>query len=556
MALSAKERDFVASARAEGYSDAEITKYLLKGRGGDTSGAIAAVSAPPPAEHPGFLGSLVQGAKNTMGLGFGDEIGAGLQRGFDVIRGAGDTTPTYDQRLEALRAPLAAARAEHPIATGLGGGLGAVPYMLMGMGAAGAAGGGAGAAAPALAEAPSLASGAAQAIVGGGSLAPAGLAARMATGALAGYGQGAIQGAGDSDAPDLAGRVAGAERGGNVGAAIGAGLPLAGAAVGKVANAVAEGAPARVAARVRDEIATGAGQKATGKIQAKADEVDALVADNPQIEKVAKNPKKLQALAEQGVEKDGQKLGQLLDETDKRRGHGVRIGDVLSNLTDAWAAASSTPEGQPIARALERKQEDIIKAWGNDPDAYVPSRAIRATGSALQKEGFGAAVTAEETSNRTAAQEASKAVLNTLTKHVTGLDYPEARGSADADVAAYFKLNDQLTAWHRIEGAAKVRAAGKEGQGNRLTKLMHGATDAGAFAMSAGMHSPVPFIAEQALTRGVPMAARAADRALARIVRARAAGAVPDRLVQQALDAGVRREVIQQLVGEPQGATP
>lgn len=275
----------------------------------------------------------------------------------------------------------------------------------------------------------------------------------------------------------------------------------------------AEGAGQRVADRFREKIGEKTGVKNTRGIAQKADEIDSLVERHPVLEKLADKPKEFVGKAEDIAAAKGEQARALLDGADKKKGGGIRLGDMLESVDAIAAQHAAEPGTVSVADAVSRKKTDMIRAWGDDPDKLIPSNKVRRFASDLQAEGFNHKT---ETASATAAKDASKTILDHINQHVTGMDHATGSASADATAQRYYQLNDDLTALARAKAAMQAKLDKPPGErANRLSSIVSAATHASAIGMSAASHSPLPMLGSAALY-GYPKVAALADRALAR----------------------------------------
>lgn len=296
-------------------------------------------------------------------------------------------------------------------------------------------------------------------------------------------------------------------RAGLKGAAVGAG--------GSFLGATAAGAPERVTKRVITELGDGAKPSQRRGLSEVDGNLREVLQRNPQLVKAADKPLELRDHARELLKAQSAEGQQIFGQADQERGGGVRLGDVLDNMDKGIAKVSKRGARQDEARALERHRADFVKAYGEDPEVRIPSATLREEGTDLQAKGYGKGQTIAESAAIKAAKQASMAVLDPVTRHVTGQGYEAARAVArqepDSTAGRYFKHLDDTSVLARIESAADTRAKNLTGEGNRMKNIARG-------------NAPLTTKVQRAISEN---GGAAVDRGLARAVNA--AGTAADK---------------------------
>lgn len=490
--------------------------------------APAAPAAAPAA--PEFIRGPVQSADLPHYAGAEREVGTGEALGLGAVHGAfsgfldelvgagraltesnslSEIPGIYRRERDKERARLHEAEAQHPIATTLGQfGGGAVTAPLFGAGALGELTGVAGAA---------------------------------ARGAAAGI----VTGAGNSEADSAAGVVKDAAKSGLVGAGLGAALePLAARAT--------RGAAARNDQRLLSDI----GDRATPTARKKIADAADIVKDTARkfgLDEVAAQPTQLAQATETARREIGARIGDAYkaigDET-----LGARTRDVAKAVA-AVKRKLAGPSEEPLRRQVDAYLAAVKDRWGDGVRDRITLRALNEEIGNLEKVGFAST----DLSPRAGIQlkrdlagaledvlqgrldeiaELGKRVgASSLAKREAFAGLPRAAQAAQ-ELA---ELNRDYRGLKLIGRAAAERARYEPFSPTGIRQIA--GENVGKLLLFSG--HPVGAAAAAGAKVAVPAAARAADVALARLVSAAQSGSVPAQLVQQALEAGVPRGLVE-----------
>jgi len=449
----------------------------------------------------GFMMGVLQGAS----FGLGDEL-YGLSQAMQPGDTAAGFWDRYKIHRDKIRGLLHDAQEYHPLATGAGqvvGGLVTTPLALP---------------------------------VGG-----TGFAANAARGAFSG----ALTGLGASEADTARGVIQDAAKGGLVGAAIGG-------TTGWLAQKATRGAQGRIDERTVQDITGGRGTAAGKKIYANED-LALGAAKKFNLQPDAEDPAGLLAQVKAPREEVGQKIGanlQLIgDET-----LGARAKDI-TQAVKAVRADYSGPSEAPIQRQIDRYLDDLTERWG-DGRARVSLRDLNAEIGNLEKVGFAGndlTINAGKQLKRDIAG-ALEDVLQNRLEEVKDLGGQIAKSSlakrdgfsgiAKAAQAAQElpDLNRDYRGLKLIESMAKERAALPPA--SRAAGGLRNAINQGV-DMSILFHNPLAYAAKKGIETAAPAIARGADQALAALHAAASAGQVTAQLIQQAIEAGVPRGLVE-----------
>ncbi len=228
--------------------------------------------------------------------------------------------------------------------------------------------------------------------------------------------------------------------------------PLLGSAIGSA------GAKERQIVRASEDLAEGANKRARANI--KADVVDTAVRENPALRAAAGNDVKVTKVIEKAKADAGAQLREIYSSAPSE----VSPSNAVANMDAKIGELSKgTSREREVARALKSVRDEFQEAHG--AKTAITPQEMRAEQSAYQAKGYGKAMPGDEaaTARIAANQEASKAVGDAVVRHVTGMNYAEAKAAAKSDPAGIagrlFKANDTINAANKIEAAIADRAA-------------------------------------------------------------------------------------------------
>lgn len=200
------------------------------------------------------------------------------------------------------------------------------------------------------------------------------------------------------------------------------------------------------------------------------------------------------------------------------RVHGIRVGDVDAGW-DAKIAElkkSALQSDRSAAKALEDLR-DGFKEHYSDPNQIIPSEELRRVQTDYQHVGFQKADPKDPltSANIFAHQEASKIVGDPIIKHVTGMDYAEAKAFADANpnsvAGKLFAANERVSVGNNILASIKARTGQPEKPFLKKLagKVLHGGVHAVPAAITHGASLPITLGIE-----ALPKIPSAVDKAL------------------------------------------
>lgn len=261
-----------------------------------------------------------------------------------------------------------------------------------------------------------------------------------------------------------------------------------------------------------------------------------------------------------------------------QRKPGVQTDDAAANMSRTIARLmKGTSEERAVAKQLEIIRDEFQAAHGDG--AVIPSKQLRAEQSAYQKKGYGKGMPGDEAASaRIAANRlASMDVGDVVIKHVTGMDYEQARAAAKADpksvAGRLMRANDDIMVANRIQALTQSRAGANLGAPHRLTALIGGlkhsaataavgstlgATAGALYGGGVTAMKALPYVRrgiDAAAVRAAPILDRAAasaptanPAAIARLIQAGKAGASRVQLQAQAEEEGVPPEIAERLI--------
>lgn len=379
------------------------------------------------------------------------------------------------------------------------------------------------------------------------------LIAKALSGAAGGAAYGAAGGAGAaaSRGEDV---VEGGRRGFVSGAVLGGALGTAAGVGGKLLR----GAGAREEADLLRGVAEGEGTHGsatkTAKMMLDRDKEDIIrtLRSEPELRAAASAPaKEALPVFQSKLEEVGGKLDPHYDVVDKVTG-GVSVHNLVNTIDDEIARLGKTPLNEVYTTALQDIKQSALKAWAPDlervaasqgklaemgietplrlqpKDVMVPTRDVRAMVTRLQTRG-------SQVINPLNPGEASqmKADLAGFLKGFldSHLDVAAEQSPAAAKAVESIRaLNSTYSALRNMTKAIEQRgwkeATGSTSTAGHLQGLFQHAGTGGALLMAAHGNIPgaVAALASGALVPKIPLAARAANAALANVQRAAAAG--------------------------------
>lgn len=479
----------------------------------------AAAPAPEKPE-PSIWESLARGAVQGATFGFADEL-AGLGAGLLGERKVDDRTgkvESFDERYHRVRdesrGNFHAAEEAHPIASAVG----------------------------------NIGGSLATSVIPGGAIVKGG---GFVANAFRGAGAGILSGIGSSEADTVEGVGMDAGKSGLVGA-------LLGGVIGTGMERLVRGAPGRVDARTIQNITGGRATKAAGKIT----DARELVLDTAKKFGLATETDvgKLAETAQAHLKDVGAQLG-AARQTLGDEALGVRMKDALRAVADVKKRFDA-PSEAPLRQRVDAFMEQMRTSWGAGRDR-VSIEKLNAQITKLENIGYTGAEltpTAGKQLSRDLAhaledvQQArldeirdlgAKVANSSLAKRAAFAGLTEAKAAADALPG----LNADYRGLKLIANMARERA--RQPPSNQaaggLRNIAGNAVNTGALVASVATGNPLPFLAAKV---GIPAAAagaRGADRALAALQAAASRGSVPAQLVQQAIEAGVPRGVVEAL---------
>jgi hypothetical protein len=357
----------------------------------------------------------------------------------------------------------------------------------------------------------------------------------------------------------VAGLPVGNMVGGIAGKAIEAGAPVVSKAIARVGEAAADRNVDRALEKLEERTfkRTRAGVR-QGPVE------DAL-AESPELRKAAGNDKALGTAVDTMKKKAGAEL-QRIYATHPEVGD---IGDAVSRMDQRIAQLNGgTSEDAAVAKHLQTIRDELNDRLGTRD--IIKTTDLRAEQTAYQKRGYGKAMPGDEaaTARIAANREASKAVGDSVIKHVTGLDYAAAKQVAARDPNALasqlLKANDRINAANKIEASIADRSSRVQPAHGFGAAVKRVAAHSVLPAIVGASHGPAAGLGAAALQEGLhalPGAVRAtasvADSALARIAQAVRGGQMPPQvLVSQAIAAGVKASTIDALMLQARAGQP
>ena len=170
--------------------------------------------------------------------------------------------------------------------------------------------------------------------------------------------------------------------------------------------------------------------------------------------------------------------------------HGIDSNVVVANMK---SRASKLANGDVVERKTAKALNDLAEEFNAAYSSQnVKAVKLRQEQSAYQMLGYAKTLDPNVQPAIEAAREASKAVGDSVVKHVTGMPYDEALAHAEANpdsvAGRLFQANKEVSIANKIKAAAESKIGNKEGSPHRLTHLIHGAvgTVMGGAAATAG----------------------------------------------------------------------
>jgi hypothetical protein len=381
--------------------------------------------------------AVVNGAASA--IPFGRITGAALASAPAIGNGQG-----FRQNYDAIGNEQAASAAAHPFYDGLGKAAGGLATV--------AASGGLGAPAAAPALAPTVGQATARAI--------APVAINAAAGGAQAAGTAVAEGA---DAGDVFERGL---TGATAGAAVGTAAPLVIGGVGKLF----QGAVNRSDERLLSQVGDGATKKMRDKLNEKADDLINLIRTTPALKASYKDPAAFTAAARQELSSNGTALDKIYNAADA--GKPLDVSKAAAELQSLQQRFNGRLAGKEIAVALNPTIEKLVDRATTPGAAQVTSRELREEITRLQGVAFDRTASAQPTPARDAAAHAAGVLKDVLERHV--------EENLPGQLTQVQKLNSDQTVLMRIKAAADYKANAAPNQnGTRLSKVMHGAVNAG-----------------------------------------------------------------------------
>jgi hypothetical protein len=530
----------------------------------DRAGRVPAAGLPKWSDYvkanptdKGAASAFAQGAQQGAMFGFGDEFWGATQampgKG-SRMEGFGDR---YKSKRDEARAELHEAEAQHPIATTLGqiaGGAVTAPLALP--------------------------------LKGGG------FAVNAAQGAFTGV----LAGAGASEADSVTGVVQDAARGGLAGAAVAGGASVAGKALW---SKLAGGAEGRIDDRIVQDITGGRATRAGKKVYQNEDLV-IEAAKKFNLGPAADDPAALAAATETARKDIGAKLGEAYRQIGEDT-LGARTRDVVKAVK-AVRAEYGAPSEAAIRNQIDSYLEEVADRWGAGARDRLGSGEI--VEKASRKAGAPPIRTQPEIPGRIA-ERADRVSLRRLNDEIgnlekvgfKGADLSDAAGATlKRDLAGALEnvLQERLEEIKDLGGKiAKSSLAGREGfsglaksaeaaqllpslnrdyrglkligtMANERSALPPASRAAGGLRNAVGnavdmgllFTHPVAFAGKKLGETAAPALARGADKVLAGLYAAAQAGQVTAQMLQQAIEAGVPRGLVERFAASAVSGSP
>lgn len=302
------------------------------------------------------------------------------------------------------------------------------------------------------------------------------------------------------------------------------------------AEKVGEGAVARELGRTAESLE----EKVTKKTRAglRADSTEGFIEKHqPELAEVRGSDEKLAPVIRDIKAQATEKTREIYKEAAARGS--VPITSVRDNLNKRIDELSAgTSESREIAEKLKSIRDEL---WNSKKGADMTPMELRGEQSAYQKKGWGSNVTGEpaRTAEIAANMEASKAVGESLVKHVTGMSYEAAKLASETDPSSLagrlFEANADITGANRIEAGITDRSSRIKPK-TGLKKLAQELRHPVGFALS---------LAPEAAAKG----AEIADKQLSKLAGIIHSGARPTPLeISEATKAGVSAATIHALM--------
>lgn len=306
--------------------------------------------------------------------------------------------------------------------------------------------------------------------------------------------------------------------GGIIAKPIEAAVPVLGRALGGLTKEAAE---ERQVTRAVEDLGSRV-RKAKTRAGIESDSVETLVREHPEIRAAAGNDAKVSETIG-AAKKDAQ---ETLATIYKSAPQELSPSNAIANM-DARIAelTKGTSEDRAVARSLKAIRDEFEEAHG--AKSGITPMEMRAEQTAYQKQSYGKALPGDmDASARIKANaEASKSVGDAVVRHVTGMDYAEAKAAAEKDpgglAAKLFKANDTVNAVNKIEAGVTERASrvqpreGIVGKAQHLSHVLRHPTE----SIPAAVDATVRAADARLSTGGISQ-----DGMLARIARAAAQG--------------------------------
>jgi hypothetical protein len=522
-------------APAAGGKFADLTSYQP-----GAPAAAAPRSTAPTAPDTSALASTAQPFYRATAFGLGSRLGALLDTGIsklgfpystgaEVLNNAAgghpglspltDSNLTYEQRLAEYFNRDRAQHEAHPVLAGVGSAAGGLATAV---------------AAPAVAP------------VRAAQTAAPNLLRAVASSARTGAGYGALGAAGSSQATTPQGLIDDTVTGTATGAGLGAGLTTAARAVGATAGALSRSSRAKLAKDATGDLLGSTGGKTKKAIARDRDDVADVILNDPEIAVAIRKPaSKALPVVEKKLEAELSRRSPAYATVEQALP--ITPSKVLSQLDDRIAAAEKEPLNDDVVGELQAVRDSLAKTWGAPAaGAAGPEKAIAVTDlrralSNAQKRSVG---TGDATQARRMRGEVTRSLDEILNGHLD--EAAKVSDDAAAAVDEIRDMNRRYSALRRIEDHLHVRADAEGGKG-RLSPLVKGglagATALSTLASTGSIKAALGAGAGAYLTPAALAAAgklsSAANRALARLTSARAAGQPTAALAKEALEAGV-----------------
>lgn len=466
---------------------------------------------------PDSLDAFGSGLRRGASFGFGDEVEAAGQRFGDVL--TGKQGPTYAEYRDLIRKRDAGYDAASPVASTIGDVAGGLV---------------AGAAVPGLG-------------------APAGLSP-AARGLVSGAKFGAVTGAGNSTADLTRGDLGGLAQDVAASTTVGG---ITGAAMGKLIG----DAPGRVDRRAVEAITRGEeggtvrkklADKAMAAVGEEGETLGAAIAENPDLQRALSvraksNPGAVGKMFSARLDQLNSETGPIYASIEQRIGKSPL--NPLAARFDEFGRAAAESGDILTAEAFDKAKARLVAQYKVESPVKgtlsldeLPIRALRKLATTMGDELFPGLPTPATTR---AKQQVYRAVV----------DYIADEGArAGADVSKLKSLNKKIATLIPVRDALADRAT-RAAQGHTtLGNLAVGTALIGAGAAGGGVEGAIAGAGADLARRAAMPAARAADYAIAQLVRAAQNGSRPAQLGKMALELGLSQQLSEAIAKRGIGA--